>query len=71
MKAGDLLVSKDTGELFSRRPTLLILGIKKHPENSEWDKIQLQWIPKRNGRTMRGEFSRLIVEKNYEVLSYG
>jgi len=65
MKVGDLLISKRA------QATLLILGIKKHSENSERDMIQLQWMPKNGGRPIRGEFSRFIVEKNYEVLSYG
>jgi|3_EtaG_2_1085321.scaffolds.fasta_scaffold82410_2 hypothetical protein len=69
MKVGDLLVSR-TGaqEDDGATPMLLILGIKEHPSDSSRDKVQLQWVPRNGGEALKGEFSRLMVEKRYKIV---
>ena len=66
MKIGDLLTSILIKEDRSA-PLLLVLDIKKHPENSNKDRICLQWMPRNGGQSIKGEFSRFIVEKKYRI----
>ena len=66
MKVGDLLVSRTVSE-EDRTVILLILDIKKHPHHPNRDKFCLQWVSRNGGKTLRGEFSRLMVEKRYKV----
>ena len=66
MKAGDLLTSKAPKD--DKAPILLVLDIKKHPKNSEEDRILLQWMPRNGGESKRGEFSRFIIERKYKIV---
>jgi hypothetical protein len=67
MKVGDLLISKTATQENGGGPILLILDIKKHSSNSDRDRIRLQWMPRNGGEALRGEFSRLMVDKRYRV----
>lgn len=65
MKVGDLLTSKDVNET---EPMLIVIGIDKHPDIPDRDRIHLQWMSRNSGPTIRGSFSRLIAEQKYRVL---
>ena len=65
MKVGDLLTSVD-GE--SRGSVLVVLEIVKNSENSDRDRIWLQWMPRNGGRPIQGSLSRHMVEKKYKVV---
>ena len=67
MKVGDLLTGQPATEGLVR-PILVITEIKKHPSDSERDRICLQWMSRNGAQLVRGEFSRFIVENRYEVL---
>ena len=68
MKVGDLLTCRVTHG-NTKSPLLLVLEIKKHPKDSTMDRICLQWVA-RNGfkNRLQAEFSRVLVEKRYEVI---
>ena len=65
MKVGDLLTSKKMNEL---EPMIIVIGIDKHPDTPDRDRIHLQWMSKNAGMSIKGSFSRLMAEKKYRVL---
>jgi len=65
MKVGDLLTSKESGTV---EPMLIVIGVDKHPEMPDRDRVHLQWIPRNAGIAIRGSFSRLMAEQRYRVL---
>ena len=67
MKVGDLLTGLPATEGLVK-PILVITEIKKHPSDSERDRICLQWMSRNGAQLVRGEFSRFIVENRYKVL---
>ena len=67
IKIGDLLTKKDIPDQ-EMKPLLVVLGVEKHPNNPERDRIHLQWMPRNGGELINGTFSRLITEKTYKVI---
>tara|TARA_R110000824_G_scaffold63281_2_gene166608 strand:+ start:1552 stop:1758 length:207 start_codon:yes stop_codon:yes gene_type:complete len=68
MKVGDLIVAKEALSGSDKLPVLLVLNIKQHHESSDRDRITLQWLPSNGEAGIRGEYSRLIVERKYKVV---
>ena len=68
MKAGDLLVLKKNDPDRGKKPLLIVLKIKKHPNNASMDRVCLQWMSRNGGKSLSGELSRLIVENRYEIV---
>mgnify|MGYP005817164019 CR=1 FL=1 len=67
MRIGDMLTQKSYFR-DGAPALLLVLGISRHPESPEKDRIQLQWISRTGETGLQAEFSRYIVEKRYEVV---
>ena len=69
MKIGDLLTDKhEVLEGHDSRPLLIVLEIRKHPDDPARDRVGLRWLSRNGGRSLNGELSRLIVENRYKVI---
>jgi hypothetical protein len=68
MKVGDLIIAKEAFSGSDKLPMLLVLNIKQHPENSDRDRITLQWVSSNGKDGIRGEYSRLMVERRYKIV---